>query len=78
MQEAAPTEAAIVEDPGVSAFLTGMAPMYEEIQQIEELFVRLSDRVQRITDRVAKWVANLEELPMEVWTAERNRQVQQR
>jgi hypothetical protein len=74
MQEAAPTEAAGVEHPGVSAFLTGMAPMHEEIQQIEELFVRLSDRVQPITDRVA----NLEEPPMEVWTAERNSRVQQR
>ena len=68
MQKAAPTEDAIVDDPRVSAFLTGMAAIYEEIEQIQELFFRLVERVQR--------VSSLEEPPIEVWTSERNAEVQ--
>jgi TPR repeat protein len=67
MQEAVPIVAAGVEDPRVSAFLTRMATIYEELEQIGELFLRLSDRVQG--------VAFLEEPPIEVWTLERNAQV---
>jgi hypothetical protein len=58
MHEAVLTVAAGVEDPRVSAFLARMAPIYEELEQIEEVFLRLSDRAQR--------VAILEKPPVEV------------
>lgn len=59
LQEAAQTEAAGVEESRISAFLTRLAPFSEEIAQIEELLLRLSDRVLPET--------GFEEMPIEGW-----------
>jgi hypothetical protein len=45
LQEAAPTKAAGVEESRIPAFLTRMVPFGEEVAQIEELLLQLSDRV---------------------------------
>jgi hypothetical protein len=46
----APTEAAGVEDPCVAAFLTRLAPFYEEVKHVEQLIVGLTDRVNICTE----------------------------
>ena len=48
--KAAPAEAAGVEDPRVSAFLTRMAAFWEEMAQMEELCEQLIDRLMRVVD----------------------------
>ena len=71
VHEAAPTEAAGVEDPCVSAFLTRMVPFYEEIDQIEQSIIRLTDRVGESIECMRSVTFFSEENPNESWTAER-------
>ena len=75
LQEAAPAEAAGVADHGFSAFLTGVAALWEETAQIEELHVKLSERLIRVMG-IDRWVERCPESQAEI-EAEAEAELQQ-
>ena len=75
LQEAAPAEAAGVEDHGFPVFLTGVAAFREETAQIDELYEKLSERLMRVLG-IDRWEERCPESQAEI-EAETEAELQQ-